>query len=656
MKKHLAIIALVLIANFSFAQDNELDLFDLSLDELMNIEVTVASKKAITQREAPGILTVITSDEIRKSGARDLIDVFRMVPGFNFNFDVEGTVGISIRGNWAHEGKVLVMVDGQEINESLYSTVVFGGRFPIDQIMRIEVIRGPGSSIYGGYAELGVINIITRTGQDIQGAELSSMFSLMNDVPGSYFVNLNIGQKRGDFEYSVLGQFGVSHHSYKETFEDFYGGDVLIHGENAFNESQWINVGLSYKNLSARFIYDGYNVTASTLFDDVTLEPYNVAFKGFFSEIKYKFDINDKMSLTPQFNFKQQTPWFSDDEYGDELDFLTNKHNIGLHYYADIFESLNLIAGVEYYEETAKDRLSSGILLDELDKLSFNNISLYLQGFYRQKFFNIVAGGRYDIHEAFGGAFAPRIGLTKSFNKFHYKALYSHAFRSPGIMNISLEPDISPETTIVYELEAGYKTTTNTLISLNIFDITIKNPIIYFYDDNADAEGYFNGTKTGTTGAEINFRYQYGQNNIQAGYSYYFSGGKNEVEDYEVEINQNALLGIPQHKLTLNSSFMIWRNLFFNTQFVVLGERYVYNEVNNDGDAVLNLINPDILVNANIFYRNAFIKGLNLSFGVFDLLNSKPKYYQAYNGYHAPYPGKHREVFIKASYNLSFGM
>ncbi|MBS4014352.1 MAG: TonB-dependent receptor plug domain-containing protein [Bacteroidetes bacterium] len=655
MKKILAIFLLAFLVNNSFAQNIEEDLFDLSLDELMNIEVAVASRKAINQREAPGVLTIITSDEIKKSGARDLIDVFRMVPGFNFNFDVEGTVGISIRGNWANEGKVLVMVDGQEINESLYSTVVFGGRFPIDQISRIEVIRGPGSSIYGGYAELGVINVITKAGADLQGLELSSMFSLMNDVPGSYFVNLNFGQSIGDFEYSVLGHYGISNHSYKETFEDFYGGNVLIHGENAFNESQWLNVGLKYKKFSGRFLYDGYNVTASTLFDDVTPEPYNVSFKGLFGEIKYRWDINDKMSLTPQFNFKQQTPWFSEDEQGDAMDFLVNKHTIGLHYYADMLDNLNLIAGVEYYEETATDRLESEILLDGQDKISFSNISLYLQGFYRQKYFNIIAGGRFENHEEYGSAFAPRIGFTKSFNKFHYKALYSHAFRSPGIMNISLEPEIAPETTIVYELEAGYRLTSKAMISLNLFDVTIRNPIIYFYDDTADTEGYFNGTKTGTTGAEINFRYQYNQNNIQAGYSYYFAGGKNEVEDYEVEINHNALVGIPQHKITLNSSFMIIKSLFFNTQFVFLGERYVYNEVNTDGDAVINLISPDILINANVIYRNAFIKGLDLSLGVFDLLNSKPKYYQAYNGYHAPYPGKHRELFLKLMYYIPYG-
>jgi outer membrane cobalamin receptor len=91
------------------------------------------------------------------------MEVLRNVPGFEFGLDVEGVVGLGIRGNWAHEGKVVLFIDGQEMNESLYSTLQFGNHYPVEHIDRIEIIRGPGSALHGGFAAYAVINIITRT-------------------------------------------------------------------------------------------------------------------------------------------------------------------------------------------------------------------------------------------------------------------------------------------------------------------------------------------------------------------------------------------------------------------------------------------------------------------------------------------------------------
>ncbi|MDP2877492.1 MAG: TonB-dependent receptor plug domain-containing protein, partial [Holophaga sp.] len=136
---------------------------------LLNTPVTVASQKAMTTRESPGIISLVTREEILTSGARDLLDVLRLVPGFDFASDIQGVVGPAVRGLWGFEGKVLLLVDGQELNETRYGTVQFGNHVPVDQIRQIEIIRGPGSAIYGGFAELAVINVVTRSGSDLNG-------------------------------------------------------------------------------------------------------------------------------------------------------------------------------------------------------------------------------------------------------------------------------------------------------------------------------------------------------------------------------------------------------------------------------------------------------------------------------------------------------
>src|SRR5689334_11805921 len=109
------------------------DITDVSLDDLLKTDFDVASKVPQTYREVPGVITVITREEIMDSGARDLDDVLQLVPGFSLGVDVEAVVGIGVRGNWAHEGKVLLLIDGQQMNETLYSTNQLGNRYPIDQ-------------------------------------------------------------------------------------------------------------------------------------------------------------------------------------------------------------------------------------------------------------------------------------------------------------------------------------------------------------------------------------------------------------------------------------------------------------------------------------------------------------------------------------------
>ena len=143
-----AATAVVLVAVPAFAQGNtELDLF--AADAALTAETTVASIRPATVRETPGIVTIVNRDEIVRSGARDLIDILRTVPGFSFGVDVEGVVDLGFRGVWGHEGKILLLVDGMEMNEQLYGTLQLGRELAVDQIESVEIIRGPGLALYG---------------------------------------------------------------------------------------------------------------------------------------------------------------------------------------------------------------------------------------------------------------------------------------------------------------------------------------------------------------------------------------------------------------------------------------------------------------------------------------------------------------------------
>lgn len=127
-------------------------------------EVEIASLKPQPVEEAPGIVSVITAQQIKDMGARDLNDVLRMLPGFQLPVSIYYAPGYGVRGlTQIPNNRVLVMMDGVSLHEP------YNGQsnrnwsdMPLNNVKRIEVIRGPGSALYGTYAFLAVINIITK--------------------------------------------------------------------------------------------------------------------------------------------------------------------------------------------------------------------------------------------------------------------------------------------------------------------------------------------------------------------------------------------------------------------------------------------------------------------------------------------------------------
>src|SRR6185369_1487691 len=167
------IFSLFSISVFSQELDSLLKLSaftaESDLQKQLNQATGVGSGKAMTTRETPGILSIFTSEDIQKMGARDITDIIRTIPGFDIAQDVQFVTGVTFRGNWANEGKVLFLLDGQQINDLMYQTVPLLNNFPVDAIEKIEIIRGPGSAIYGGSAEYAVINIITKQASSLSG-------------------------------------------------------------------------------------------------------------------------------------------------------------------------------------------------------------------------------------------------------------------------------------------------------------------------------------------------------------------------------------------------------------------------------------------------------------------------------------------------------
>lgn len=157
------------------------DLTNATLEDLMNMQVTSVSRKEQSAFKAASSIYVITQDDIRHSGATNIPDLLRIVPGVDVARITANTWAISIRGfNYRYSGKVLVMIDGRSVYSPTFSGVFWDQQMvPLENIDRIEVIRGPGGTVWGANAMNGVINIITKSARDTQGG-------LMSAVAGNY--------------------------------------------------------------------------------------------------------------------------------------------------------------------------------------------------------------------------------------------------------------------------------------------------------------------------------------------------------------------------------------------------------------------------------------------------------------------------------------
>lgn len=634
----------------------------ISIDDLLNMKTSVASKNALTPRESPGIISIITADEIKHSGARDLMDVLSLVPGINFAWDADGVVGIQMRGNWAFEGKVSILIDGQEMNDLKYYIVPFGHHFSVDQIQRIEVIRGPGSSIYGGTAELGVINIITKSGEDLKGLEAFVSYGIeptsssdsLTIKPGNRRAAFNVGDKIGDFKFSVTSSIIEGNRSNR-----FYHADsgIYINCSDSVSHlsSKNINVNASYKGLSARFIFDNY-YTRYFYQDEESGGIYPNEFKTWLGELKYDWKINNNLTLTPKYNIKRSIPYF-EEGYEGNLDLFRNELGVSGNYL--LKNGSSIIAGVDYYNDLAicmEETPDSYIYFkdDSSYHLSFNNISAFAQAFIKLGKLNIIAGGRIDNHSEYGTAIAPRLGLTSVFNKFHFKLLVSRAFRSPSFGNITFQPDLEPEYTWVGELEAGYKINNNMFFTTNLYYTRIENSIVW-YDSteyNEDSYGYTNAGKTGTYGIECEYRALYSRGSVMLNYSYYSCEGLNEINDYKDPSSSSRFMGSPNHKIALTGSFNITKNSFISPSIIYRSGAHSYGGYNEaEEDQGYIWFEPTCMV--NLFYT-IDIKGFSGSIGVKDILNSQKYYYQGYVGYESPFPAASREFILKLNYKFSW--
>jgi len=606
---------------------------------LLNTPVTVASRKAMTTRESPGIISLVTRDEILSSGARDLLDVLRLVPGFDFASDIQGAVGPAVRGLWGFEGKVLLLVDGQELNETRYGTVQFGNHVPVDQIRQVEIIRGPGSAIYGGFAELAVINVVTRGGNDFQGVSGGLNYGFTGKSSTQRTVNAAYGAAWDELSCSLSASVGDGQRS-EESWNSF--GQLRQLKDTSKLSQGFFNFGLQYKGLSIRALQDTYTVEDFTFFK--AFAPTPMRFSGTYFEAKYSWALSSTFSLLPRLAYKVQQPWYyPDDPLGIKKE--TTRTTLGLQGQWTPQPSLDVLFGADAWKDEGKVSGNGPLWSNGKNSISYDNTAFYAQALWKTSLGNLTFGARQDHNSQFGSSFVPRFAFTKAWNVFHVKLLASKAFRAPNIENFELNPAVRPENTTALEVEFGAQLG-RTFLAVNVFDLSIKDPMVYFYDSGTGAETYQNYEKTGSQGIELDFQVRGEWGFLKSGFTL-ARAKDNKVPDFSVPGEKNYFVAMPNLKVTLMGNFKLGGSFSFAPSVVALGPRYTFESaggpVKRDSSALLNLMlhyrphTSPLLVTVGV--HNA--TGTNISF---------PKAYQGTDG--DTYPSQPTDFFVRLAYNF----
>ena len=633
-------------------QSNTYD--SLSLEDLMNIKITVASITELTPRQSPGIITYITAEDIRSLGARDLMEVLRHVPGFEFGVDVEGVVGLGVRGNWAHEGKVVLFVDGIEMNEGLYSTTQFGNHYPVENIERIEIIRGPGSALHGGFAAYAVINIITRTPANNTEVSATGYQGTSTEAPTRTGVNAYFGKAKNNNSFSLSLNASNAQRSH-DPYTDIYG-DRYDMASNSHLQNLFINAAAKISGLSLRIISDQYRIQSRDEYVEIGEKTGWMEFNKNTLETRYNINIGKKLKIIPSAQISTEVSWSSPKKDLDtdpepfRINTLVYSGSVNSTY--DYSERLNISAGVSAQSENAKKYIDGDLFnTTQTNRFINENYAGFAQLLYKARWVNFVTGFRYNYNHRYNDAWVPRIGITREFKNFHLKALYSRAFRAPSIQNIDLSENIQPEFTDVYELEAGVKITSDAYLTVNTFKILTSDPIVYYVDTLSGNDAYTNYSTTGSIGLDVVFQLKKKWGSFDFNNSFYKPIDGSDLSLYAVPGTNDMHLGLARCKTNATLRINLSQQWLAGMTLNWLGRRYAITTTDDTtGEPVYSELDPFFLMNAYVEYKVRSVKGLSLRMSIRNILDQQEWFVQPYNSNHAPLPGMGREFQVRISY------
>jgi len=613
------------------------DFFDMSIERLMDVRIDTvygASKHTQNLAEAPASVSIITAEEIRCYGYRTLADILQSVPGFFINYDrFYHYVGVrGYRPAGTYDTGILLLIDGHRTNQNVGDGPAFGTHFllDVDLIEKIEIIRGPGSALYGSNALFAVINVVTKRGADIGGLELSGQVGSYKTTKG----RITYGQKIESGPEILVS--GTRYRSDGPTlyFPEFDSPETANgwvdndddQFENVAANVQWGDVSL----LLAHTDRDKRLPTApwGAVFGDKRTRDWDentLVGLTYAKELSDAWAVNGRLAYSRYYYYGD---WPSDyAEEGEDPDIVVNRERYRgrwweaeAHIVGKPVDGHTFTAGGEFRYNQLQEQINWDEETYLYDSRSGHNWGLYVQDEFRLFDKTTFVGGlRYDRYGSSGGNLNPRLALIQGIREdTTIKLLYGRAFRAPSVYELYYNDggystkaanELDPEIIETWEAVLERVLTPHWKGTVSAFYYKMDDLIAKYTDPSDGLQVFRNVDQVDAPGVELalNGRWESGVS-TRASYSYV---------DAEDGATDEDLVNSPRHLARLNLIVpVLEKALFAGLEVQYNGRSRTLDE--DETDAF-------VLTNLTFTYRSPS-KRLEITAGVYNLFDREYSY------------------------------
>jgi outer membrane receptor for ferrienterochelin and colicins len=609
------------------------DLTELSLEDLLQVTVYSASKFEQKTTEAPSSVTIITASDIEKYGYRTLADILSSVRSFytlyDRNYRYVGVRGFNRPGDY--NSRILLLIDGVRQNDTIFDQALIGTEFvlDVDLIDRIEIIRGPGSSLYGTNAIFAVINILTKKGRNIGGLQVSGEAGTFDTYRG----RISYGK---DFSGGVETLLSTSYYESKGDERLYY----KEYDEPATNNGIAKDSDLDrLHSFFGKISYQGFTLegafqnrkkliptaTYGTVFNDSRTFTID---ESAFVALSYDRTYANQWTLVGRlfysyYDYHGQYIYDDADGESDEPSKVKNKDYGESHWWGaelqasrKFFENHRVIFGAEYRDSFQQDQSNYDIDVYLDSKEDSENWSVYIQDEF-EIVSNLIlnAGVRYDHYTTFGGTTNPRLAVIyHPIEKTVLKLLYGTAFRAPSAYELyysdgyymKANPGLEHETITTYEVILEQRMGEHLRGTINGFYYDVDNLINPVVDPEDGLFMFKNSQEAEASGIELELEGVWSH-----GWKGRLSYTYQEAEDKQTG---EWLTNSPKHLAKLN----IIVPLIQNKIFLGIEEQYTSKRKTLGGDHV-----DDFFITNVTLFSHQFFKTLKVSASIYNLFDEK---------------------------------